>query len=586
VILSALCDYYDLLEEDKDVEISPFGFEKVKVTYLAILSKEGILKDIISLKALNDNKVQSYIMPKRMKSSAIVASPVCDNFAYIFGVGGKKGERKIEKDKFETSKELHCDMFAKASSSEAQAMYKFFSSWDIECAWEDALILKHYSEKGEAFSGNIIFRLEGSEVFFHKVPEIVELWQQQLNLNEGEQNISQCSITGKITEIARLHTKLRGILGASTMGASLVCCNKDADESYGLKQSRNSAVSEEVVFKYATALQHMLDSKEQKVFVGDATTVFWAERQTKLHSNIFKVLFSNPEEDGENSGKEDMETREYVRSILSDGVKGIYNTAQLDGTTQFYILGLSPNAGRTSVRFFYKNSFETFCRKIKQHYKDCSMYGGEKGWRYLKIGSLLYATISASSKEKKINPLLGGVVTKAVLTGDRYPHILFSQTMVRIKAEATVTQARAAILKGYLVRKNRFMKKEEEIFMYLNEESTNAAYVLGRIFSILEMIQKNALGGGRKKLNKTIKDTFFSSACSNPALVFPKIIQLAQHHLAKIEGSDWEKKLGETIGLLEGESFPKILNMEDQGRFILGYYQQTQKNYEKNKKED
>ena len=114
--------------------------------------------------------------------------------------------------------------------------------------------------------------------------------------------------------------------------------------------------------------------------------------------------------------------------------------------------------------------------------------------------------------------------------------------------------------------------------MYLDEKSTKPAYVLGRTFAILEMIQKNALGDG---INATIKDKYFASACSNPSLVFPNLLKLAQHHLAKIDGNYWDIKLGQCLSLLEGDSFPKILDMDNQSRFILGYYQQTQKNYKK-----
>lgn len=113
--------------------------------------------------------------------------------------------------------------------------------------------------------------------------------------------------------------------------------------------------------------------------------------------------------------------------------------------------------------------------------------------------------------------------------------------------------------------------------MSLNENSRNTAYVLGRTFAILEKIQKDALGD----LNSTIKDKYFASACSNPSLVFPNLLKLAQHHLAKLDGFYLNQKLGECLSLLEGESFPKTLNLDNQGRFILGYYQQNQSLYTK-----
>lgn len=580
MILNALCDYYDLLSISEKADISKYGFQKINANYLALLSEEGILKDIISLRQLNNDRPQTFTIPTSMKNSSIAASPVCDNFEYVFGVGGKKGVKELTSIKFKAAKKLHEDMFVAAISSQGKAIYKFFQQWETNKAWDNEHILKHYSEKGNAFSGNVVFRLIGTGEYFHEVPEIVNIWQRYIEENKEKDEIynSQCSISGEIAPISRLHNKLSGINGASTMGASLVCFNKDADESYGLKQSRNAAVSEIVAFKYATVLQYMLSNEEQRIFIGDATTVFWAGESNRSYINVFKHLLNNPDEPEDELTIEDMETRGTVRSILRDGVKGIYNDANVDGNTKFFVLGLSPNAGRTSVRFFYNNTFKEFCEKIKLHYDDISIYGGKNGKQHIKVGSLLYATINSKSKDKKINPLLGGAVAKAILTGGMYPRILLNHTIIRIKSETEITQPRAAIIKGYILRKNRFANKEGGVSMYLNETSTNVAYVLGRTFAILEMIQKNALGEG---INATIKNKYFASACSNPALIFPNLLKLTQYHLAKIEGNYWNKKLGECLGLLESDSFPKILNMENQGRFILGYYQQTQKNYEK-----
>jgi CRISPR-associated protein Csd1 len=593
MILSALCDYYDLLSKIHGSVISPYGYEKVTTSYAAILSEDGALQDILSLKQLNENRPQIFTMPKSLKNSSISASPVCDNFEYIFGTGGEKGKKEITANKFEAAKKLHLEMFEDAVSLEAIAIRRFFENWDINKAFENESILKHYSEKGKAFSGNIVFRLSGKLEYFHENPEIVDIWQKhnEETRQAEEQIVSQCSVSGKVLPIARLHKKLQGVKDASTMGASLVCFNKDSDESYGLFQSRNSAVSEQAAFKYTTVLQYMLSGREQRMQIGDATTVFWAGKADNSYIDIFNCLLSEPDELAGEAGDEsegetiieDVKTREIVKTILKDGVSGVYNNSQLDPTTNFYVLGLSPNAGRISVRFFYRDSFESFCEKIKQHYDDIAVYGGKNGREHIKVWILLNATISSKSKDKKVNPLLGGAVARAMLTGEMYPRLLLSQTIIRVKAETEITQARAAIIKGYLVRKNRLLKKEEELTMYLNEKSANPAYVLGRTFAILEMIQKNALG---VNINATIKDKYFASACSNPSLVFPNLLKLAQHHLAKIEGPYWNIQLSACLGLLEVDSFPKNFNMESQGRFILGYYQQNEKNYEARPKKE
>ena len=121
--------------------------------------------------------------------------------------------------------------------------------------------------------------------------------------------------------------------------------------------------------------------------------------------------------------------------------------------------------------------------------------------------------------------------------------------------------------------------------MALNEESRDTAYVLGRLFSILEFIQMEANPG----IKATIRERYFNSACATPASIFPVLIKLKNSHVKKLErdkGSAkvyYEKLLTEIMEKL-GDRFPARLSLEDQGKFILGYYHQVQKKYEK--KED
>ena len=117
--------------------------------------------------------------------------------------------------------------------------------------------------------------------------------------------------------------------------------------------------------------------------------------------------------------------------------------------------------------------------------------------------------------------------------------------------------------------------------MALNEESKDTAYLLGRLFSVLEAIQTDANPG----INATIRERYFNSASAAPASVFPILIKLKNSHMKKLErdkmGSKiyYEQLLTKIMGNLD--AFPNRLSLEEQGKFILGYYHQTQKKYEK-----
>jgi CRISPR-associated protein Csd1 len=579
MIINALCEHYDVLAADVKADISRPGYQKTEFHYTAVITEDGRLMALISHVVDKKMDKPSSMTPISMKVPGIGSSPVCDNMQYIFGADDGKGKGIV---KFNAAKELHLRLFANAASREAKAVYNFFTKWNPLDIPEE---VTQYFIKGETPPGNVAFKFPLDSKYFHECEEIRQIWIAENNektKQKGEQ-IAQCAITGEMMNIAMLHTQLSGVKGAQSTGASLICFNKSADESYNLKQSYNARVSEAAMFKYTTALQWLLKSKENKLYVGDDTCVFWANslNHERYEQSIALLLSGVDEDKDDNKNAIERKAEIDIKAILKQGAKGIPVMRGFDPHVRFYILGLAPNAGRVSVRYFYRNSFAGFCDRIKQYYDETQIIGNTK---YIKIGSLLYGTVNTNSKDKKINPLLGGAVMRAVLSGGGYPQLLFNQTIMRVRAEQQVTQARAAAIKAYLIR-----NKEEVVSPMLNELSNNPAYVLGRVFAILEMIQKNSVEG---KLNATIKDKYFASACANPALVFPTLLKLTQHHLAKI-GKDKpglrtnrEKELGGCLGMLDGELFPKTQNMDNQGRFILGYYQQTQKLYEKKNKEE
>jgi len=119
----------------------------------------------------------------------------------------------------------------------------------------------------------------------------------------------------------------------------------------------------------------------------------------------------------------------------------------------------------------------------------------------------------------------------------------------------------------------------------LREESNNRAYVLGRLFAVLEKAQQDANPG----INSTIKDRYFASACTAPATVFPILLRLSKHHIAKSEyGTVNERRIRDLLDKLdvEQEPFPAHLSLNEQGVFILGYYHQQKAIYTKSDKED
>lgn len=54
------------------------------------------------------------------------------------------------------------------------------------------------------------------------------------------------------------------------------------------------------------------------------------------------------------------------------------------------------------------------------------------------------------------------------------------------------------------------------------------------VYHHVEKVQQEAIGD----VNASIKDRYFTSACASPAAVFPILLRLSQHHIAKAEHMD------------------------------------------------
>jgi len=188
-----------------------------------------------------------------------------------------------------------------------------------------------------------------------------------------------------------------------------------------------------------------------------------------------------------------------------------------------------------------------------------------------------------------------GVFIQSILENTPYPISLYYSVINRIRSDSDnpemgiqkINYRRASIIKAYLTRKYRNQNNfqiNEVLKMSLNEQSTNIAYLLGRLFAILEKVQQEAIGD----VNASIKDRFFTSACASPAIVFPQLLRLSQHHIAKSQyGYVTDNRIENIMNLINMSEhpFPTHLSLDEQGIFILGYYHQRTAFYS-NKKED
>lgn len=577
MILQALVKEYENLAQ-KGLVSKP-GWSQAKVSYAIDLKDDGSIKVIYSLKTEEQRGKRTVWMPSLLyvpemvtRSSGVAANFLCDNAKYFLGID-ENGTNDRVLDCFQAAKEKHIALLKDIDDVMAKAICSFFESWNPQTARKNTFVQEKWDELNDG--GNIIFCM-GME-YAQNDEKIKAVWENSI-LQKEEGRTGTCLVTGQKTEIARIHRGIKGVPGAQSSGAALVSFNAPAFESYGKEQSYNAPVGKYAEFAYTTALNYLLSKKEDTFSLGDSMIVFWAESGKKEYQDLF-CLSMNPQPDNQKQLQNVFGNLKAKRPVDLDDIT-------IDLTQQFYILCLAPNAARLSVRFFYQNTFGNILKNIEAHYKRMEIVrpSWEKEQKYLGIYSMLMETVNMKSKDKTPVSNMAALVLQAVLSGNRYPASLYTDTLIRIRSEqGRITYGRAAIIKAFLIK--NYQWKEGEAYMRLDGASSDISDILGRLFSVLESIQKDANPG----INTTIRDRYFNSACATPASVFPVLLKLKNSHVKKLEreiggGSKiyYEKLLTELMGKIN--AFPQRLNLEEQGKFILGYYHQTQKKYEK--KED
>lgn len=555
-------------------KVSKSGWCQAKVSHAIELNEDGTIKAIISKRKEEERGKKKIWVPVLLnvpemvtRSSGVSSNFLCDNAKYFLGIDGD-GIQKRTIECFESAKERHLMLLEEANGKMARAICLFFKNWKPECADENLSVKEHWDELNEG--GNLIFCMKA--IYAQDEKEIQDIWEEYLKKQkQGKQGI--CLVTGQRAEIARIHRGIKGVPGAQSSGAALVSFNAPAFESYGKEQSYNAMVGKYAEFAYTTALNYLLNQSEYKFALGDSMIVFWAESGQEEYQDSF-LSWLNPKVDNQ----------EEMNKVFGNLKKGVWvdlEDIQLDSEQRFYILCLAPNAARLSVRFYYQNSFGNIIKNIAKHYQRMEIV--RPSWedmRYLGIKQMLNETVNQKSKDKTPIPNMASMVLSAILSDTKYPASLYTDTLIRIRAEqGKVTCGRAAIIKAFLIQNYKW--KEGDEYMGLNEGCEESAYVLGRLFAVLETIQKDANSG----INTTIRDRYFNSACATPASVFPTLIKLKNSHIKKLERESggtkiyYEKMLTELMGKIE--KFPRRLSLEEQGKFMLGYYHQVQKKYEK-----
>lgn len=580
MILQALSDYYSRLRNSDESAIAPPGWVRKPVDFIVVIDAEGQPVGLQCRQTIEKGKRRpgkAELLPNIGKqalkhtNSGVDANLLWDNAAFALGLG-KDGQRKL--GSFLSTIRSQFQSPNSAISALVHFLQKLHESRDILES-----IFTSTEDRDLLMSGTPIVTFSLStdmgQILCHR-DDVVRLYESS-SIVEDKEIRGVCLITGaENSPIAINESVIKQVWKAQTSGANIISFNKRAFESYGKAErgGENAPISKPASFAYTTALNHLLqEGSRNRTQVGDASTVFWSERADELETAI-PDLFGEPPKDDPDRHVEAV--RALYRAIDTGRLSGP------DGDTRYYVLGLSPNAARISVRFFHRLPLRNLAERIGQHFEDIRIDHGPRDQTHLSLFRLLVAC-ATQGKADNIPPNLGGAVMDAILT-DRnapYPSQLLNIAVVRCRAEQEVSYPRAAAIKACLNRFIRRNPKEKEFQPMLDPDNTHVAYRLGRLFAVLEKIQEEASPG----LNATIRDRYYGAASSTPVVVFTTLLRLKNAHLKKLSQGravSFERLLGDVLSTVT--DFPAHLTLADQGRFALGYYHQRQAFFTKSDK--
>lgn len=588
MILQALTAYYEQLVRQGKLS-APGWDDSFKVSYELRLNDAGQLLRVVPLLTEKTVGKKTVLAPRAMRvpahvkrTAGVSANLLCDNSSYLLGAD-EKGKPERAKQCFDACAALHHRLLDDVDSPSARALLAYFDSWDPAQAATHPLLAEQWKEiTGNA---NLIFGYEAadhSHSFVNNDPAIQNAWQAHYNDRSAGADTVQCLITGKQAPAALVHPSIMGVQDAQSSGAALVSFNAPAFCSYGHEQGENAPMSEYAAFAYTTALNRLLADRNHCKHVGDTTILCWAENAEPVYQDAMSMFLFGADEA---AGIQESDVQAALKR-LSAGQTVPFLEKELSPDQHFYLLGLAPNVSRLSVRFFLRDTFGSFAQNLQKHAKEMAIDCSEKEkFRTLPIWAVVNETTrTVPGQPAKPSPQLAGDLLRAVLTGGRYPATLLNGVTLRIRAEQTVTRGRAAVIKAYYLR-NYPTELNKEVFTVSLNETTNVPYLLGRLFSVLEAVQKAANPG----INTTIKDRYFDAACAAPVMVFSTLLRLSQKHLRKLNdglATYYDKQITELMAQLPESGFPARLSLPDQGKFAIGYYHQTQKRFAKKNEEE
>jgi len=376
----------------------------------------------------------------------------------------------------------------------------------------------------------------------------------------GASSLVRCLVSGELVEPVPTHPKIAGLsdVGGLAMGDALASFKQEAFCSYGLVQSANAPVSEQIAAEYRAGLNHLLREHSRKLV--SSKVAYWFKERVSSEDDPLSWLTGG-------EGQEELNAQQRARELL-DAIRTGKRPAL--ARNRYYALTLSGASGRVMIRDWMEGQFEELVAHIDAWFSDLSIV--RRDGHGLAPSPKFFAVLGGLVRDLKDLPApLEATMWRVAVGREPIPRQALAQTLVRLKIDIlgneTFNHARVGLLKAFHVRQG-----DRQMQPILNEEHPDPAYQCGRLMSVLAALQYSALGD----VGAGVVQRYYAAASTTPALVLGRLTRTAHFHLNKLDPglAHWyESKLANIWARIR-DRVPSTLSLEDQSLFALGYYQQ------------
>lgn len=544
------------------------GYGPQNVHALIVIDRDGSFHGLQSQmtmvargkgKPRSEPRLYSMPSPEGRRTSGDLSNFLYDKSDYVFGIGDADPEKLANRKRL--FRELVREALDATGDEGLRAVMRFLERFD-QGEFEISFPPEQDSGAVYAFQD-----LDDPAARISDRPAVAAWWRSRRA--EGGTEQGTCILCGQSASVVRIHPEIKNVPNGNPAGVALVSFNAGAFTSFGFDEAdgyKNAPFCRGCADSYTRALNRLLSpgfpdprNVGQTLPVGnyrlsnDTVAVFWSSEE-KFSAFFGPALSGDPT---------------AVHDLFAAPWSGSVHDVE---RARFFSLILSGAQGRAVLRTSFALTVSQVLDNLRRYYDDIAlvpMFSAENTALPL---SVIIRSLQAPGVRTIVPSMLAQELYEAAVRGTRYPQSLLDAALRRFRAGEELNRPRVAIIKAVLNGRHRADEQWKEITMALDPDNHQPGYLLGRLFAVLERLQGDAINSP----NATIVDRYFGAACATPAVVFPRLMKLAQHHASKSLRGDWfQRQIQDVVnGLDAANAFPSTLPLEQQGLFSVGYYHQ------------